>query len=101
MRTKTVAMGFLPLSVLLMVASCSTPSTPPAPEPVVVTREVRVPVAVPCRPTTPTYSDPAPDAAVRATTATDDLLLLLGAARLLYRQRITELDAALSGCGGG
>lgn len=70
-----------------------------APEPRIVTREVKVPVAVPCA------VDPGPDPAfsdtpeaLRAALDIYELVRLLLAGRLQRDARIVELKAASAGC---
>lgn len=78
----------------LSLAACQTP------EPKVITKEVLVPVAKSCVP--PKFRDPPvtpdTDEAIRATPEPGDLLQLLAAGRVLYRQWIEEAKPVISGC---
>lgn len=92
----TVRPVLISLGVSLMaVAGCAT-----APEPVIRTVEVKVPVAVSCVPADlrqePSYPDT--DAALKATAGPDDLIKLLGAGRLLRNQWLSEVRPVLKAC---
>ncbi|WP_091739794.1 hypothetical protein [Phenylobacterium immobile] len=94
MRSSNLVKSCLILTVFAG-AGCAT-----APEPVVRTVEVKVPVSRSCIPTTlrqePTFPDT--DAALRATAGPDDLIKLLAAGRLLRDQWLAEVRPVLRGC---
>ena len=82
--------SILILAVALAATGCAT--TPP--EPVIVTKEVRVPVAVACvpakTPEPPAYVDT--DAALKSAAGPEDRFQILAAGRIqrMQRQAITE-----------
>jgi hypothetical protein len=86
---------WLVIAAVWGLAGCAT-----APEPVIKTVEVKVPVAVSCVPANlrqePSYPDT--DAALRATAGPDDLIKLLGAGRLLRNQWLREVRPVLKAC---
>lgn len=77
------------------LAACQTPA-----EPRIVTKEVLVPVAKSCVPKE--FRDPpaTPDteAAIKAAPGPGELLQLLAAGRILYRQWIAEARPVLAAC---
>ncbi|MBJ7410109.1 MAG: hypothetical protein JHD15_07045 [Phenylobacterium sp.] len=79
----------------LSLAACQTPA-----EPRIVTKEVLVPVSKSCVPST--FRDPPAtpdtDAAIKAAPGPGELLQLLAAGRILYRQWIAEARAVLAAC---
>ena len=86
------------LIACLLVAACARP---PAPDPVVRTVEVAVPVATPCRPNIgppPTYAD-APEALRQAADIFEAMKLRI-AGREQRQAREAVLQAALDGCAG-
>lgn len=82
-----------------MIAGC-TPMTP-LPEPTIVTKEVQVPVAVPCKvilDPEPTY--PATPEALKSARDIFERSQLVVSELILRRARETELIAALKACMG-
>lgn len=93
--------GFLGLFAALALAACGSVPDQPAPEPKVVVREVKVPVAVPCIKadadlTAPKVPDT--DAALRAAASGADRLLLLAAGRLIREAWILGAVETLKVC---
>ncbi|OGT54672.1 MAG: hypothetical protein A3E01_09990 [Gammaproteobacteria bacterium RIFCSPHIGHO2_12_FULL_63_22] len=92
-------MRLLAIAVTLVLAACATDR--PAPEPIVRTVEVKVPVQVPCRPELgeePAYPD-----TDEALAMAPDIFVgvqLLKSGRGLRIQRDREKTAALAGCAG-
>lgn len=87
---------YLPLATItLALAACQTPA-----EPKIVTKEVAVPVAKSCVPAG--FRDPPvtpdTDAAIKAAPGPGELLQLLAAGRVLYRQWITEATPVIRAC---
>lgn len=83
------------LAAALALAACQTPA-----EPRIVTKEVAVPVAKSCIP--PGFRDapetPDTDSAIKAAPGPGELLQLLAAGRLLYRQWIAEATPVIRAC---
>lgn len=83
------------LAATLALAACQTPA-----EPKIVTKEVLVPVAKSCVPKD--FRDPPEtpdsDAAVKAAAGPGELLQLLAAGRILYRQWIAEARPVIAAC---
>ena len=81
--------------ITLALAACQTPA-----EPRIVTREVAVPVAKACVPKG--FRDPPAtpdtDAAIKAAPGPGEMLQLLMAGRLLYRQWIAEARPVIAAC---
>jgi len=84
------------LAAAILLAGCA--STPP--EPVIVTKEVKVPVAVACVPTKtpepPAYVDT--DAALKSAAGPEDRFQLLAAGRIQRNQRLAVLEPVLRSC---
>jgi len=83
----------------LLLSGCAT--TKPEVEPVIVTKEVLVPVAVPCQALKdlgpePKYPDE--DAAVLAQESLYDRVLLITRGRLMRIARLAEFTAAKASC---
>lgn len=88
------------LPFLLAATACATKPTA-RPEPIVVTKEVKVPVSVACVPETydakrPDYPDS--DAALKAAADAAERYQLLWAGRPLRQAREKENEAVISGC---
>jgi hypothetical protein len=81
----------------LSLAACASTQ---APEPIVRTVEVKIPVAVSCVPKDlrdpPGYVDG--DAALKAAAGPEDRYQLLGAGRIQRKQRLAELEPIIKGC---
>lgn len=77
------------------VAGCQTPA-----EPKIVTKEVFVPVTKSCIPAgfRDAPATPDTDAAIKAAPGPGEMLQLLAAGRLLYRQWISEARPILAAC---
>lgn len=88
------------LPFLVLVAACAT--KPAArPEPIIVTKEVKVPVSVPCVPENydpkrPDYADS--DAALKAAADAAERYQLLWGGRAQRQAREKENEAVISGC---
>lgn len=85
------------LATCSILAACGTTK---APEPVIRTIEVKVPVPVTCVPSNlgpaPTYPDT--DHALRAAPSAPERYQLLAAGRLLRIQRQSETEPVIAGC---
>jgi hypothetical protein len=84
----------------LLLAGCATTKAPP-PEPVIVTKEVLVPVQVPCAAlkalgAEPVYPDS--DAALKAASSLFERTKLLLQGRLLRTARLAEYAVAKASC---
>jgi hypothetical protein len=91
---------FILALMLLPLAACATKELP-RPEPIVVVKEVKVPVAVSCIPQT--YNEKRPDyvdsnEALRAALDPGDRYQLLWAGRAQRIAREGENEAVISGC---
>jgi len=84
-------------AVLVAVAGCASA---PKPEPLIMTKEVRVPVPVSCKPALTKPDFPDTDAAVASTSDLFDLAKLYRAGRALRIAWEAQLEAALKGCSG-
>jgi hypothetical protein len=84
----------------LMMGGCAT--TPPVPpEPVIITKEVMVPVQVPCaalKALGPEPAYPDTDAAIKAAGGLYDRVLLITRGRLMRLARLAEYSAAKASC---
>lgn len=93
--TKVPPRAWAPALAGLLLTACATPS-----EPRIVVKEVAVPVARACVPKD--FRDPpgTPDSdeAVRAAAGPGEMLQLLAAGRLLYRQWISEAIPIIRSC---
>lgn len=83
------------LAAVLALTACAK-----APEPRIVTKEVMVPIAKSCIPAG--FRDPPAtpdtDAAIKAAPGPGELLQLLAAGRVLYRQWIAEATPVIRSC---
>ncbi len=90
-------MRLLLIMAALSLTACAG-KTPP--KTVIVTQEVKVPVAVTCVPAdvrpAPTYPDT--DEAIRAAPGPAERYLLIAAGRLLRIQRSAEVEPVVEGC---
>lgn len=90
---------FATLIATSLLAGCATTPSP-SPEPIIITQEVRVPVAGTCvpadLPAEPTY----PDTRAKLLGAKDaaERYQLMGAGWPLRDQRLKELEIAVAGC---
>jgi hypothetical protein len=87
--------GLFSVGAAALLTACQTPA-----EPKVVTKVVNVPVAAKCVPANfrdpPAFPDT--DEAIRSAPGPGELLQLLAAGRVLYRQWIAEAVPVISGC---
>lgn len=84
---------------LILLAGCATRPTA-APEPIVTTIRVNVPVTAPCVPASlqPANEYPDTDSALRRASDAAERYLLLVAGRALRVARLNELEPIVAGC---
>ena len=88
-------MRLLIVAAALALTACATTR---APEPRIVTQEVRIPVPTPCTPTVARPDFPDTHAALAAAPDVDRAIRLLGAGRALRDAYIAALEGALAAC---
>lgn len=85
------------LGAAFLLAGCATTAPP---EPVIVTKEVKVPVAVQCvpkgTPEPPAYVDT--DAALKSAAGPEDRFQLLAAGRIQRNQRLAVTEPIIRAC---
>lgn len=86
--------------LFIALAGCATPAPP---EPIVITKEVKVAVAVPCKPTLPARPNLMTKEQIKAVIAVaqslDDKVKIVTEQLLLYVGWVPVVEAALDGCG--
>lgn len=88
------------LAAAIFLAGCTTP---PSPEPVIITKEVKVAVTVPCKPTLPARPNLMTKEQIKGALAVapslDDKVKIMTEQLLLYVGWMPIVEGALTGCG--